>query len=45
MSPPALPSTSVTLYGDDKVLEQAKELFQKVKVFARILKVDTAYYR
>lgn len=37
-------STSVTVSGDRDVIEQAKEILEDEKKFARILKVDKAYH-
>ncbi|KAI9783832.1 MAG: Type I Iterative PKS [Geoglossum umbratile] len=36
--------TSVTISGDIDAIEEAKNLFEEEKKFARILKVDTAYH-
>jgi acyl transferase domain-containing protein len=36
--------TSVTISGDVDAIEEAKNLFEEEKKFARILKVDTAYH-
>ncbi|KAH6721537.1 putative polyketide synthase [Leptodontidium sp. MPI-SDFR-AT-0119] len=37
-------STSVTLSGDADAVDEAKEYFDGKEIFARILKVDTAYH-
>ncbi|KAK0101698.1 hypothetical protein ONS95_006853 [Cadophora gregata] len=37
-------STSVTLSGDDDAVQEAKDYFEAKEIFARILKVDTAYH-
>ncbi|KAG4439202.1 hypothetical protein IFR05_005293 [Cadophora sp. M221] len=37
-------STSVTLSGDADAVNEAKEHFEEKEIFARILKVDTAYH-
>lgn len=37
-------SMSVTLSGDADAVEEAKEHFERKQIFARVLKVDTAYH-
>lgn len=36
--------SSVTLSGDSDAIEEAKEIFDQQKIFARLLTVDTAYH-
>lgn len=37
-------STSVTLSGDEDAVNEAKDYFEAKEIFARVLKVDTAYH-
>ncbi|PVH76451.1 hypothetical protein DL98DRAFT_496800 [Cadophora sp. DSE1049] len=37
-------STSVTLSGDEDAVMEAKDYFEAKEIFARVLKVDTAYH-